>query len=361
VEIAMSEIRLVPTSKHSATVPEIVLRENSTRRIFFQPLVVDNPHEPAAAVKGKLVVHAKKRSGDWPTSKDLDVARLRDGDWVEVQLDSSEVRALYEQLGRLYDVHSSFGIPRSPTAFVGVPPGRAEQVLNIFRGFTASDLSSVARLFSELGEDALEVVHAAAGLARMKSLLNVWRRNQSNSVEEFWQKVFEEHFYALGQVLAYDTVLCSGKAYVGGKTYRNTGGNVVDFLAQNPITRNAVLIEIKTPATQLLSGRYRSDVFRPSDELTGAKQQVLNSRYTLCKEVNSLCREDGPKTFDPECLVVAGHAGEELRSEAQQRAFELFRGDSKNVVIITYDELFGKLERLVAHLEGRMERDQRAA
>lgn len=347
----MNEIRLSPTSNSSAAAAEILLRENSTRRISFQPLVVDNPNDPAAAVNGKLVVQAKNPSDPWPATKDLDVAKLRRGEWIEVQLHSAEVRFLHEELGILYHLHSSFGIPRGRTRFVSVPDHRAEQVQGVLEHLRSADLQSMNRLFEQLGDDALEMVHAASGLARMKALLATWRDNESNSSEEFWQQTFAQHFYALAQVLAYDTILCAGKAYVGGKTYRNSGGNVVDYLAENAITRNAVLIEIKTPATPLLGGRYRQDVFNPSMELTGAKQQVLNSRHLLCAEFHTVCRDDGPRAFDPECIVVAGHAGKELRLEAQRRAFELHRHDSKNVTIVTYDELFGKLERLVAQIE----------
>jgi hypothetical protein len=46
--------------------------------------------------------------------------------------------------------------------------------------------------------------------------------------------------------------------------------------------------------------------------------------------------------------VVAGNGGAELSSDEKRHAFEQFRANSKDVEIVTYDELFRKLEVLAS-------------
>ncbi len=53
-------------------------------------------------------------------------------------------------------------------------------------------------------------------------------------------------------------------------------------------------------------------------------------------------------TFAPRCVVVVGNGGLELTTEAERAAFEMFRANSRDVEIVTYDELFRKLEVLAS-------------
>lgn len=53
---------------------------------------------------------------------------------------------------------------------------------------------------------------------------------------------------------------------------------------------------------------------------------------------------------EPRCVVVAGNSAE-LSEQHMKENFELQRERMQGVTIITYDELFVRLERLVALLE----------
>ena len=52
--------------------------------------------------------------------------------------------------------------------------------------------------------------------------------------------------------------------------------------------------------------------------------------------------------FAPKCVVVIGNGALELDNDLKRGAFEMFRLNSKDVEIITYDELFRKLEVLAS-------------
>lgn len=82
--------------------------------------------------------------------------------------------------------------------------------------------------------------------------------------------------------------------------------------------------------------------------------QVLNYRDTLSKERNTLLSDDAidADAFDPKCVVIIGHARNELKDSNKLKSFELFRRQLTDVEVITYDELFDRSKRLVQTLEG---------
>ena len=108
-------------------------------------------------------------------------------------------------------------------------------------------------------------------------------------------------------------------------------------------------MEIKTPATKLLGAKYRG-TYRPSLELSGAVMQVLDYRRTLSKNLTSIVEGTSHRlsAFAPKCVVVIGNGTLELDNDLKRGAFELFRSNSKDVEIVTYDELFRKLEVLAS-------------
>jgi Domain of unknown function (DUF4263) len=194
-----------------------------------------------------------------------------------------------------------------------------------------------------------EVVWMGQSAKRVIDILRIWDRNKQNADEAFWQITFTENVYAISQVFAVPLIFIKDAAYVGGMNINKQNAKLVDYLFSLESSREAVLVEIKTPATKLLGPKYRG-TFRPSPDLTGAVMQVLDYRDTLVKNLGSVTQDTGYKinAFAPRCVVIAGNGCIELESEDKRRAFELFRANSKDVEIVTYDELFRKLDVLAS-------------
>jgi Domain of unknown function (DUF4263) len=170
----------------------------------------------------------------------------------------------------------------------------------------------------------------------------------------FYDHASTKYPFVLSQVFAVPVIVLKGKAYVGGKSIKNTGGNIVDFLLAHKLTGNAALVEIKTPATPLLGSEYRTGIFSISEELVGAVMQVLDYKDSLAKEYNSLLAntEDRFYAFEPSCLVIAGNLEGANLNKEQCKSIELYRNSLVHVKIITYDELFSKVAILIELLEG---------
>ncbi|MCP4398820.1 MAG: DUF4263 domain-containing protein [bacterium] len=166
--------------------------------------------------------------------------------------------------------------------------------------------------------------------------------------------MFSNNSFIFAQLFSFPVILLEDKAYVGGKNISNRGGNIIDFLCANHLTRNVALIEIKTPVTKLLGSRYRGDVYNISNELSGSIIQVTNYKNSLLQNYHGLVNveEDRFEAFAPQCLVIIGKICSELTEQKQRKSLELFRMGLKDVQVITYDELFRKVEFLVNLLEG---------
>lgn len=373
----MKKVVVSSTSSGHALVEPIVLRESEERRLIFQPELVKNRRNAANSVRGTFYFQRKRKSQEWENHVALPLTKLRAGEWIKLELHSSEVTQLFAALREAYDVYSRGGIPRGEQQFVLADGGLAAilaansselealldrdakttaEVLSRFLRWAsaAPDLSHLASLLRSLEPEGLAQLNAAAGLATFKEAKMLWEEHCHNSDEQFWQAKLAEHSWVLSQIFLRPVVVIGESAYLGGKTIQNRRGNIVDFLGQNAVTGNAALVEIKTPTTALLGSLYRGDVFNCSADLSGAVQQVANYKLQLTRSIRDVAYESPDlEAIEPLAVVVIGNAREQLEGPLERKSFEVFRHHLREVQIITFDELFARISHLVAVLEGQ--------
>lgn len=219
----------------------------------------------------------------------------------------------------------------------------------------ADNANDVLAALDRLNPSNLEQLNSLIGIAKLNEATAIWASNQENSSEEFWQESLHKHAYVLSQVFAFPIVVIKGKAFVGGKGLGNSGGNVVDYLCKTVQTSNALLTEIKTPTSPLIGTEYRDGVFNIGRELTGGVLQISNYKDSLLKECRTLLANASlgiEDAIDPPCLLIVGNT-EQLTLPSHRKSFELFRRGLKDVQVITFDELFMKVDSLVKILEGK--------
>lgn len=349
--------RIISTSPNSAEGEPIPLWESDAeeRRLVFLPMKIDNQNNNAHSVKGHFVYERKDPNGDWESLDDRHLNSLSYGEGFKLPLRSEGMYKLFKHLEALYSID---GVPMGTKTYIThevaerLNPNSIDQVVEWLAEREESE--SVAESLTDLDRTDLQRINAAAGLSTLKKAHRTWSENLGNSDEAFWQDKLEEYPFVLSQLFAVPTVIFEREAYVGGKRVDNTGGNLADFLVENDVTRDAVLIETKTPTASLLSSEYRSGTYNVSHELAGASQQVLTQRQTLCEEYYELKGREGgnhPDAFDPRCIVIAGNT-DELNREDKLRSFELYRSNQSRVEVVTYDELFKKTKTLIDLLEG---------
>ncbi len=204
--------------------------------------------------------------------------------------------------------------------------------------------------FREHFEDVVNMGHSARKLIE---LLDLWEENKTNAKEEFWQQLLAAHAFALNQLFAAPMTVIRGKAHLGGKILEGTDERLLDFLLSGAISSEAVLLEIKTPVSLLLSRKYRANAYPPSTELSGAVVQVADYCEVFKKnllEINSRRHHEerkGLSALNPKRVILMGNYEAEFEGDEKKRAsFELIRNQYRDVEIVTFDEFFKKVEAL---------------
>ncbi|WP_138418220.1 Shedu immune nuclease family protein [Aquibacillus sediminis] len=369
------------TSRDSGIGDDIVLRETETTRLVFRPEIVNNIHDSNAPIKGSFNFQKKRKKDSWEDHKEFETSKLKADEWIKIAIDTGETLKLFDELKKYYKVHEEYGVKHGSYTLYKTNPD-LEKVIALFEGnnelfiqlldedksdvleqalewiVNAENSNKMVDKLSKLRETELDQLNTLVGLTNLKKLLAVWEGNKDNNSEKFWQDLLKENTWVLSQLFSNPTVLIEDEAYVGGKTTNNDSGKLVDFLYANPFSKDAVLIEIKTPTTPLVtSTEYRTGVHSAHKDLMGAVAQVLTYKGTLQSEYSNILVNNirnGKNTdydvINPCCVVIAGRF-DALEELSHKHSFELYRKELKNVIVITFDELFMKIRSLIDLLE----------
>lgn len=368
-------IDVVSRSAMTADATPVVLSSTERFRFRFMPMLVDNQNNPEQSVRGKLLLERKSKNEKYfPTDSVAPCEKVtrgsaKNGDWVEIELHSEETYNLFMGLKKLYDLSGCMnGIPFGSARFAQIDssfssfleviqndpsaarmigePQNFELIKILLQLITqTSSHESLKNSLSSLANENLQALTTSASLEGLKRVEALMRENLDNGKEEFWQqKVFNENQWVLAQIFSCLCTIYAQKAFVGGKSLDNKGGNVCDFIYRNKMTQNVALIEIKTPCTEIVGKPYR-ETYSMSLDMSGAVNQVLNYRDELQKNFSTLTRDleeaDTVRAFSPKCVVVIGKIS--TLNAKQQKAFELYRSSFNNLTIITFDELHQKI------------------
>ena len=368
-------IDVVSRSAMTADATPVVLSSTERFRFRFMPMLVDNQNNPEQSVRGKLLLERKSKNEKYfPTDSVAPCEKVtrgsaKNGDWVEIELHSEETYNLFMGLKKLYDLSGCMnGIPFGSARFAQIDssfsrfleviqndpsaarmigePQNFELIKILLQLITqTSSHESLKNSLSSLANENLQALTTSASLEGLKRVEALMRENLDNGKEEFWQqKVFNENQWVLAQIFSCPCTIYAQKAFVGGKSLDNKGGNVCDFIYRNKMTQNVALIEIKTPCTEIVGKPYR-ETYSMSLDMSGAVNQVLNYRDELQKNFSTLTRDleeaDTVRAFSPKCVVVIGKIS--TLNAKQQKAFELYRSSFNNLTIITFDELHQKI------------------
>jgi antiviral defense system Shedu protein SduA len=366
------EITTVSASGDLAGCSAIVLRENTTTKLWFAPQIFNNEKHPAACVRGWLIFERKSPTGQFMVCPFESFSRFKAGEGYKLELHAEELYTFGQGVERLYALHKQEGVPRGTHRFLRIEarlsellglnsseqrellsrrPTEVANALSILLKWVSESPAALSQ-FTTLSKSEFPSITSVLGLAAVKNALNFWEENKEDGREEFWQGALTERAYILSQAFAYPVILVKGKAYVGGKQFDDKHGKIADFLMAAESTSAALIVELKNPKTPLLGDQYRDGVYPPSYELSSAIAQVLNYQRHWSMDFNSVMAKGSTKLTlgQTRCLVVAGNSAE-LSGDGMKESFELLRDRLQGVTVVTYDELFLKLKRFVQIVE----------
>jgi hypothetical protein len=193
--------------------------------------------------------------------------------------------------------------------------------------------------------------------------LQLYKKEDSNISEKTkdeiaWQYFFNKNQWIFGYGLDYRYQNILQKEFSASDTDAAGKEQVnADFLiGDNYFT---TFVELKTPETELFlnkaNGQNRSGTWCLSSKLIYAVSQILEQKAAGQMKLESEpynCQEEKitQKGYDSKCILIIGNLETEIEKsqdsskvkEIKKKTFELFRRDSRNIEILTYDELYSR-------------------
>ncbi|AXG74536.1 DUF4263 domain-containing protein [Flavobacterium arcticum] len=185
--------------------------------------------------------------------------------------------------------------------------------------------------------------------------------NPKTKDETAWQHFFNKNQWIFGYGLDYRFQgILQKEFHASGTTASGSNGVIGDFLTgDNNFTS---FVELKLPTTQLFGkDKNRANVWKLSNDLLEAFSQILEQKASgqlkieTSKELNN--DKSTPITqraYDSKTILIIGNWSEINKSpepegikSIKKKTFELFRRDSRNIEILTYDELYDRAKFIV--------------
>lgn len=184
--------------------------------------------------------------------------------------------------------------------------------------------------------------------------------------EKAWQHFFRSNEWIFGFGLDYRFLdILQNEAHVANEDIAGRDGAISDSLLG--CSEFTVLVEMKKPDTPLFeNSKNRANSWKLSDDLIDSVSQILEQKasWQIKGETNAnqnfndkgeLIKQ---KTLDPKSILIIGSdnqfSGGEKERQVKLRTFELFRRDSRNIEILTYEELYERARFIVSHTSNNL-------
>jgi len=251
--------------------------------------------------------------------------------------------------------------------------------------------SVISALHSENGEQILEAIRHdpylkedIIAIAHKKEQLEIFRKMLENesywktyskdigktktTEEKTWQEFFCRNQWIFGYGLEYQFKGILQKEFHASDTNIDGKNAVIgDFLLADK--KFVTFVEIKTPNTKLLTKtKNRSNSWSLSSDLIHAVSQILEQKASgqIKLAGKELYDENGApikqQSVDSKTILLVGNWSEIKESNEQltkikERTFELFRRDSRNIEIFTYDELYNRAKCIVENISKKEQKE----
>jgi len=185
------------------------------------------------------------------------------------------------------------------------------------------------------------------------------KNNISESKEEkVWQYFFEKNEWIFGYGLDYRfKSILQLEPHISDSELDGSNTVIADYLLGDK--RFTTFVEIKKPSTELFgTSKNRSNSWKLSNDIVESVSQILEQKASgLIKLDKQQFNSDGniitQKAYDSKVILLIGHwkqlneSKNDLEREIKKKTFELFRTDSRNIEILTYDELYDRAKYIV--------------
>lgn len=273
-------------------------------------------------------------------------------------------------------IDSIYGKKKPESLKIKVTNEQAENIV-----FTDSQTKNLVEKNPEIIKSFIEnnITHSdIIALGYRKNQLEIFNKllNEKNYFEKFkkgkeiskneqvWQSFFEQNPWIFGHGLNYifSSPLENKKLeqVVSGFDFNSSGKRVDGLLKTRGLISSLCFVEIKTDKTVLLKNNYyRKESWSVSDELSGAVAQIQRTVNKSLKSISSKVEikdNNGDLTgeqvflYQPKSYLIIGSLSEFLNehgvNEDKYSSFEMYRRNTFNPEILTFDELYERAKYL---------------
>ena len=334
------KIKMKSTSPFSAVGDDLVLRKTETTRLIFRPMIVDNKNDPEASVKGQFIFQKKKKLGAWKDYNIFPLSKLKDGEWVKLELKSVEIKKLLDYLPVLKKLFKKHGIPFGESHFHITDQNIKSVILQLSK---LSNKNLVIQELDKLNFDDFKNLSKNLSLAlqlrKRKEAINQFEANlEANFNESLWQNWFKENSWVLGT----EFIEILDDRVIDTK-------NISDYLIK-AYDGFLDIVEIKKPGENFSFWTKSTDHenFIPSSDLIKAITQTTKYIYELEREANSLKfqeRIENVKIIKPRGILIFGRSHNWVKR--QHEDYRILNSSYHNLTIMTYDHVLKRAKRIL--------------
>jgi len=216
-------------------------------------------------------------------------------------------------------------------------------------------------------KDLVNIGYRKEQLSIFKKILNdteYWRQyaDQKNITTEKEEKVLQHFFkhnewiFGYGLDYRFNSIL-QDEAHLSGTELDGSNSVITDFLLGDKFF--TTFVEIKKPTTKLFgSKRNRSNAWKLSTDFLDSVSQILEQKASglinfESQQYNSSGQIITQKPYDSKVILIIGswkqldESTSDFDKEIKKKTFELYRRDSRNIEILTYDELYERAKFIV--------------
>lgn len=208
-------------------------------------------------------------------------------------------------------------------------------------------------------KDIVNTAFRKRGLQIFSNLLNdseYWKTYagdnnlKKHSEEKVWQYFFEKNQWIFGYGLDYRfNEILQREVQLSDAELDGTNAVYGDFLLVDNLF--TTFVELKKPSTPLFANKInRSNSWKLSTDLFESVSQILEHKASGLIRLENKQFVNGElleqKGYDSKVILIIGNwkelenSSNTLEKEIKKKTLELFRRDSRNVEILTFDELY---------------------
>jgi len=203
---------------------------------------------------------------------------------------------------------------------------------------------SMLEIIKTMETSELDNIEDLVTTTRISKIIALRETNKENDNEEFRQKIFQDNPWILSQIFCAPFIQIWKKFYCWWKEDTNKWWVLWDLMYWNELSGTMAFIEIKTPSSKIIGGNYRwkdegaqNLLYTMDKDISWWIIQVLNQKKVY---MQTYPKKNGKSYNHIKCILIVWKLPE---NTDELKSFELYRNATKEVEIITYDELFKRI------------------